>query len=141
MKKNATAIGVLIIWSAIAVCTILATEPVAGSQTSHSNERGKKLYMQYCAVCHGTDGKGNGPAAEAMKVPPPDLTMIQKEGEKFPSTRVQIIIDGEKAVTSHGTSGMPIWGTIFRRSGGEMQQRGDVYALTKYIESIQAAHK
>ena len=141
MKKNAIAICLLIIWSAITICSILATGSVAGSQTNRSNDRGKKLYIQHCAVCHGTDGKGNGPAAEAMKIPPPDLTMIQKEGEKFPSTKVQIIIDGEKAVTSHGTSGMPIWGTIFRRSGGEMQQRGDVYALTKYIESIQAARK
>src|ERR1039458_5063223 len=31
---------------------------------------GKDLYREYCAVCHGTTGKGDGPAASALKVPP-----------------------------------------------------------------------
>ncbi len=35
---------------------------------------GPDLYRLYCATCHGRDGKGNGPAAAALKVPPPDLT-------------------------------------------------------------------
>ena len=39
---------------------------------------GPEMYTSYCAVCHGLDGKGNGPAAEALKVPPPDLTALAK---------------------------------------------------------------
>ena len=35
---------------------------------------GKALFQQYCASCHGDDGKGAGPAAVAFKVQPPDLT-------------------------------------------------------------------
>ena len=34
---------------------------------------GQEMYKAYCAVCHGTDGKGGGPAASALKVPPPTL--------------------------------------------------------------------
>jgi hypothetical protein len=37
-----------------------------------------EMYTAYCAVCHGIDGKGRGPAADALKVPPPDLTMLAK---------------------------------------------------------------
>ena len=40
---------------------------------------GKEMYVSYCAVCHGTDGKGNGPAASALKTPPTDLTMLSKD--------------------------------------------------------------
>lgn len=101
------------------------------------NERGRKLFNQYCATCHGVTGKGEGPVAAALKVGPPDLTTIQQTGEKFPFNRVQTKIDGEKAVQAHGSSKMPVWGTIFRRTSSDIQQQGDVYALVKYIESIQ----
>jgi mono/diheme cytochrome c family protein len=36
--------------------------------------RGQKLFQTYCMVCHGTDGKGTGPAAAALPHPPADLT-------------------------------------------------------------------
>lgn len=32
---------------------------------------------------------------------------------------------------------MPIWGTVFKRTSGELQRHADVYCLVKYIESIQ----
>ena len=46
-------------------------------QTSAAS--GKEMYIQYCAPCHGADGKGNGPAAPAMKAPPSDLTQLSKK--------------------------------------------------------------
>jgi Domain of unknown function (DUF932)/Cytochrome c len=45
---------------------------------------GQEMYTSYCAVCHGTDGRGGGPAAEALKVPPSDLTTLAcKNGGKY----------------------------------------------------------
>lgn len=41
--------------------------------TPPSLENGKRLFHIYCAVCHGADGKGMGPAAMKF-VPPPDIT-------------------------------------------------------------------
>jgi len=41
--------------------------------TAESIDNGKRLFQIYCAVCHGVDGKGMGPAA-AKFVPPPDIT-------------------------------------------------------------------
>jgi mono/diheme cytochrome c family protein len=36
--------------------------------------RGGRLYAENCALCHGVDGKGGGPAAAALTVRPADLT-------------------------------------------------------------------
>jgi mono/diheme cytochrome c family protein len=46
--------------------------PIANTGSSS----GKDMFDSYCAVCHGKDAKGNGPAATAMKTPPADLTTL-----------------------------------------------------------------
>jgi mono/diheme cytochrome c family protein len=40
-------------------------------QTSAAS--GQEMFTSYCAACHGTDGKGAGPTASALKVVPTDL--------------------------------------------------------------------
>lgn len=101
---------------------------------------GKEMYNMYCAVCHGTNGKGGGPAAEALKTPPTDLTNLsQKEGGRFPSAHVASAIRGDFNVPAHGSKDMPIWGNLFWHMSqgheGEVQLR--VANLTNYIESLQ----
>lgn len=101
---------------------------------------GQEMYKTYCAVCHGTDAKGNGPAADALKVPPPDMTTLaERNGGKYPALKVSAIIRGEEVLAAHGSKDMPIWGHLFwSMSGGheaEVQQR--VANLNKYIESLQ----
>jgi mono/diheme cytochrome c family protein len=102
---------------------------------------GKEMYNTYCAVCHAVDGRGNGPAAEALKVPPTDLTMLSKNNSgKFPDMKVVAAIRGESNLPAHGKREMPIWGQLFfglsHGHEGEVQQR--TANLTKYIESLQA---
>ena len=68
---------------------------------------GKQMYDNYCAVCHGTNGKGGGPAAEALKTPPTDLTILsQKEGGKFPAAHVASAIRGDINVCLMGDPGV-----------------------------------
>jgi len=100
-------------------------------------ELGSKLFMQYCASCHGADAKGSGPVAASLKKPPSDLTRIEKVDGKFPTLRVQRIIQGEDVVEPHGTREMPVWGSFFRRKGGEGFAKLDIANLTSYIQSIQ----
>jgi mono/diheme cytochrome c family protein len=46
--------------------------PVKFTQTSV--DRGKKIYLTQCALCHGTKGDGKGEMTEEMKINPPDFT-------------------------------------------------------------------
>lgn len=48
---------------------------------------GKGLYNQYCKICHGTNGQGDGPKSAALKTAPGNLKAIsitkQNDGEIF----------------------------------------------------------
>jgi mono/diheme cytochrome c family protein len=102
---------------------------------------GKDTYDAYCAVCHGKDLKGNGPAAPALKVPTPDLTLLAKNnGGKFSPMSVQETVEGKgKPLSAHGSSDMPIWGPIFRAMNQDDAMKTlRVSNLVKYIESMQA---
>jgi mono/diheme cytochrome c family protein len=43
--------------------------------------RGKQIYMERCAVCHGDNGDGKGPAGIALPLKPPDLRDTRMVGE------------------------------------------------------------
>ena len=136
LKKVALIIG-------LCFSFLLVAYPAMTSQTSahgqDKNARRRQLYMTYCSSCHGTDGKGGGPAASALKTPLPDLTRIAKQDGKFPELRIQRIIIGDVLIYGHGSREMPVWGRLFEdKSHGQLASIGEVYSLTKYIESIQA---
>lgn len=100
---------------------------------------GKDSYDAYCAVCHGKAGKGDGPAAPAMKMPVPDLTMMaQRSNGKFNALAAQQAIESAGRVTSgaHGIDDMPIWGDVFRGEG-TARKTLRIGNLVKYLESIQ----
>lgn len=102
---------------------------------------GQEMFKSYCAVCHGEDAKGDGPAATAMKVPPVDLTTLaQKNGGKYPALHVSSVVRGEADLPAHGTKDMPVWGPLFLRlsQGHEAEVQQRVTNLNQYIESIQA---
>jgi mono/diheme cytochrome c family protein len=103
---------------------------------------GEEMYGEYCAVCHGKAGKGDGPAASALKVAPADLTTLAKGNNgKFPSDHVAAVLRFGPSIPAHGTSEMPIWGSVFRASSAHGSQMGEtqlrIFNLTKYVESLQ----
>jgi mono/diheme cytochrome c family protein len=102
--------------------------------------RGPDLFRAHCAPCHGSEGKGNGPAAAALKTKPADLTLLAKNnGEKFPTERIKKFISGDDpSLLSHGSREMPVWGPIFHQIE-EDQDFGNVRLqnLVKYLMSIQ----
>ena len=102
--------------------------------------RGPDLYHAHCAPCHGSGGKGNGPAAAALNTKPADLTMLAKNnGGEFPTQRIRKFISGdEPTLLAHGSRKMPVWGPIFHQVE-EDQDFGNVRLrnLIQYLETIQ----
>jgi len=99
---------------------------------------GKEMFDAYCAACHGADGKGNGPAASALKKLPPDLSLLaQKNGGTFPTMRVMSSI---RDVTQnvHGSKDMPVWGPVLKSvSPNDATVAQRISNLTGYIQSLQ----
>lgn len=137
MVRKTMAVLCLSVGMLLAGYSLTSTQNVLAGENSKKNDPGRKLFMQYCATCHGAEAKGDGPTAKSLKKAPADLTRIEKQDGKFPLLRVQRIIEGEDAMESHGSREMPVWGSILRRKSGPGFAKLDIYNLTKYIESIQ----
>jgi mono/diheme cytochrome c family protein len=102
---------------------------------------GRDNFLAYCAVCHGADAKGTGPAARVLKVPVPDLTTLAKRhGGKFDYFAVLRQVSGEDRMPPvHGTTTMPMWGPVFRNAQYDRAiVKLRLESLVKYLQSIQA---
>ena len=127
----------------VATCFLAAAAPNLGETPSHPKPTasGKALFVIHCASCHGEDAKGAGPAAIALKVQPPDLTVLAKQNHgKFPSESVRKAITGDVSVAAHGSREMPTWGVMFLAMNGVNQRDAEqrILDLTEYLKSIQA---
>lgn len=107
---------------AVAVA-LVARPPDLGGQDV---ERGKALYVRWCAECHGESGRGDGPAADHMLPEPRDFVQARyqirtTENGELPTTEdlMRVLRDGMP-----GTA-MPDW----RSLTGE--ERADVVAYIK----------
>ncbi len=78
---------------------------------------GRRLYVSYCQLCHGTAGQGDGPLAKVMQIKPADLsTTIRARSD----TILKKIITGRGKQTITGrdrhnllSEAMPEWKDIF----------------------------
>ena len=106
---------------------------------------GTYAYRTYCATCHGTDGKGDGPLAESLRFHPPDLSLISKRnGGEFPTEKIHRIVDGRKPLPGHGGPDMPIWGDAFRNADtgyDDARVREKVRSIVDYLRTLPAPGK
>jgi mono/diheme cytochrome c family protein len=101
---------------------------------------GAAMYAEYCASCHGQDGKGDGPAAPALKAQTPDLTTLAKKNRgRFPGGNMYQVIKWGGGIISHGSKEMPVWGKAFLPVSGHDEKQVDlrIRTLVNYIESLQ----
>jgi len=57
----------------VAIVVLLAPAPGAFGQTREAS-LGRRVYVEQCAICHGDEGDGRGPAANHFATPPRDFT-------------------------------------------------------------------
>jgi mono/diheme cytochrome c family protein len=133
--------AVLLLSAAFAVAQQAGTTQLKHVPVKATNAAsGQEMYASYCAVCHGANAAGNGPAQSALKIPATDLTTLaEKNGGKYPAMHVSSILRGDAELAAHGSKDMPVWGPLFRNMSqghdAEVQQR--IANINAYIESLQ----
>jgi mono/diheme cytochrome c family protein len=128
----------------MAAATLMLFATAFASAQDFSGYSGEQLYRRFCASCHGTDARGDGPVAPTLKVLVPDLTRLtRRQGEDFPTERIRRIIDGRDILAAHGARRMPVWGyefasaTVSEPDAGEKEASTLIDKLVEYLRSIQ----
>ncbi len=124
---------------------LLALALLATPAAAQDIDRGARLFVETCAVCHGAGLQGDGPMAELLVTAPPDLTRIAERYDgTFPRAGIAWKIDGRDPIVSHGGD-MPLFGFVFsemseilRSPGGQtVLTSPEVIDLVAYLESVQ----
>ncbi len=135
-------------WTLLLCSSLLvfaAGRPAAGAAPDQSllATSGERLYVQHCAVCHGSSGRGDGPFAGVLRVAPADLTTIAaRNGGTFPDAEIARFVDGQFVPPAHGTRQMPIWGRwlgtrIAKGTEPDQVARGEILAILEYLKTLQ----
>ena len=87
--------------------------------------KGQTLFQAQCSTCHGMEGKGNGPAAAALKPPPRDFTSGYWKLGGTPAQVFHTISNGSPGTAMPPFSGLPV---------------ADRFALAHYVRSLSPKH-
>ncbi len=142
----------LLIFSTLLIASgILSAEVVIRQVPMSLNDiagkNGQEMYDQLCAVCHGAEGEGDGPAAQALANPVPDLTQLGTGvNGKYSSAQLKHIIAGRSRTVHEDIAGMPLWEVEFqyvqRNWNGQPRTsyaRSKIHSLTEYVEGLTLA--
>lgn len=96
--------------------------PLEGKMTAEVLDLGRTKFETYCAVCHGYEGKGDGPVSVKMSVKPPSLlsdkvTLTYTDGHIF-----HVISDGQGVMSSYAY---------------QLVNPKDRWAIVNYVRSLQ----
>ncbi len=99
--------------------------PIGGDMSPEILKAGRVKFDTYCAVCHGYEGKGDGPVAAKMALPPPPVISDKIIG--FNDAAIyHIITDGQGVMASYAY---------------QIVDERDRWAIVNYIRSLQKLAK
>lgn len=133
-------------WSLLAVAVggmAVGGAAVAFDAVTLEDYSGEELFDRFCASCHGSGARGDGPVARSLNVAVPDLTTIAVRYGEFPDALIRDVIDGRGIDTrTHGTRTMPVWGYEFWvEEGGDVTAqrivRSAINRLVDHLRSVQ----
>ena len=118
--------------AAVATGSVTVLAAFACGANAQDDSLGKSLYMESCAVCHGSSGRGHGEFSQYLTVKPAELTVLsQNNGGEFPYLYVLRTVDGRAVVRGHGSGEMPIWGNLFSRDLARPEGQPDLELMIK----------
>ena len=108
------AVGILLLGGLPSLCygqegTSEMSEGTAHQETAIGNPipadadsvaKGKKMFMQGCAICHGDRGRGDGTAAIALEASPRDLADAEFMGSRTDKKLFKTITEGMNEMPS-----------------------------------------
>ena len=95
-------------WAFLICCVLLPVDSV----TAQDSKNGRRLYLTYCSGCHGSSGKGNGPAAKMLPVKPANHTRAAVMDRLSDPYLFQVISQGGAKVGK--SANMPAWGAVLK---------------------------
>ena len=99
--------------------------PYAGNASPEILSLGQRKFETYCAVCHGYQGKGDGPVSVKMALKPPPLISDKIVG--FPDAHIfHIISDGQGVMSSYAF---------------QLVNPNDRWAIVQYVRNLQRLSK
>jgi mono/diheme cytochrome c family protein len=129
----------VIVFVTIGCSAALVANQGTTAQSPGAIERGRTVFEQSCAVCHGKRGKGDAPGTSTMKPRPTDLTMLTRRYGAFPADRVEATLKGTDRTQAH-TPGMTVWKALFLAdaNGNETTANARVKDVVAFIASLSA---
>lgn len=95
--------------------------PLAGDFSPETIGLGRQKFEIYCAVCHGYEGKGDGPVSPKMALKPPPLISDKIIGANDGAI-FHIITDGQGVMSSYAY---------------QLVNERDRWAIVNYVRSLQ----
>ncbi len=100
-----------------------------GTKAPGNLELGEQIFLEKCAICHGPDGRGNGPAAPSMIPHPRDFTKglfkYKSTNQGLPPTDEDLISTVKNGLNA---SGMPYWKDLLNDK--------EIQAVVGFIKSL-----
>jgi mono/diheme cytochrome c family protein len=75
-----------------------AAVPLREAAESAATREGEAIFQTRCFVCHGREGKGNGPAASGLGSPVRDLTSSSWQDSTSDETIGSVVRNGAQAI-------------------------------------------